>query len=70
MRKEIRETIINIYNDQRELVSTKTSETLVIYPDTGKVLVNKRDGKFIEGFVSLGKTGQLENYKEIDKESD
>lgn len=68
MRVEIHEVISHIYDENKKLVKTKSSENYVIYPDEGKLLRNRHTGLTTDTFIGVGSKDNLSNYEEIDKE--
>lgn len=68
MRLEIHEVISNILNEKRELIRTRTSESYIIYPDSDKVLRNKKTGLTVDTFIGIGSKETLSDYEEINKE--
>ena len=68
MRIHTHETILNIYDETKTLISTKTAKTFVIYPSEGKALRNILTGLVTYDYVGVGREELIKNYEEIDKE--
>lgn len=68
MRLEIHEVISNILNEKRELIRSRTSESYIIYPETGKMLRNKKTGFTVDTFIGVGSKDDLSLYEEVEKE--
>jgi len=68
MKVNIHQTISNVLDENREIISTITSETFVIYPEEGKLLRNKITGLTTDGFIAIGSKDSIDNYEEVDKE--
>ena len=63
---KIIETINNTYSEQRELIKSNTTENLMIYPENGYIIRNKKTGQLIDGYVVLGVVDSIDNYEEIE----
>ena len=69
MRVEIHENVLTI----KDAVSNKISrivesKSYVLYPDTGKLLRNKKNNLTTDAFIGVGSKDDISNYEEIDKE--
>lgn len=66
IKKEITNSII--YDENNEVESEVTVETLILYPEENCVLRNKLTNEIIDGFVGVGTGDSKDNYEEIPAE--
>jgi len=67
MKIEIRQTISNTLDENRNIIKTSTAENYVLYPAEGKQLKNIKTGKVYPGFVSLGVGDKIKDFIELEK---
>ena len=65
MEININQIIRNVLNEDRTLKSTKTTESYMIIPATGKHLVNTKTGESIVGAISLGSSWKVSDFIEV-----
>lgn len=53
-------------DENRNVLRTVTHESVILYPDEGKKLRNKKTGLIIDKFICLGGKDSPDNYEEID----
>lgn len=61
------QTITNVLDENRKLISTVTSETCVLIPAEGKVLQHVPTGRIFTSSVNIGSKGKAKDYIEIDR---
>lgn len=67
MKINIRQNITNLLTQDRQILTTETSELYVLTPDENKNLKNIKTGEIFTGFTYVKKEEQIKNYIEIDK---
>ena len=60
------QTITNILDENRQLVSTAVTEAYVLYPAAGKAIKNKVNDRVYTSSVNIGSKGNIGDYVEID----
>jgi len=64
----IHETISNVYDEKKNLISSSTSESYIVYPEENKLLRNKLNGLTTDAYIGISSKDELGKYEEIDKE--
>lgn len=67
MKINIRQNITNLLTQDKQILTTETSELYVLTPSENKNLKNIKTGEIFTGFTYVKKEDQIKNYIEIDK---
>jgi len=66
MEIKILQTVTNVLNKDRQVLSSNTSETYILYPAEGKQIRNIVTGRVYTSSVSIGSQTNIKNYIEED----
>ena len=67
MKTTINQVIRNILDKDRNIISTQITETFILTPENGKVLLNTKTGETFISTLSLGTKWKATDFIEVDQ---
>lgn len=61
----INQTITNLLTEDRQVKESRTIETYLLTPASGKVIINKKTGQVHKDTFSIGSKARLVDFEEI-----
>lgn len=67
MKTTINQVIRNTLDKDRNIISTQITETFILAPENGKVLLNTKTGETFTSTLSLGTKWKATDFIEVDQ---